>query len=402
MVRAAIQPIDIGKKERSGNYFYNWFEELAKEPDWRTTIYGNRYPDHIIQYIDAFWNADDASKNITVEGTSSRSRVMRYKPSYGTTSKYAADYSSLRQLLSDAWKIPVGGAAGGTLAWLLSLGIPPAQLEQQLQNGATPQQIITQVMPDNAPLLEQNISTQIPAVDPNNGDFAENKANPANPPVETLDNSPETAKIPQIDEGNLDGLDPMFAQQIKEVLFKLAQKGWQPRVAEGLRSLEQQQEKINQGHSSIKDPKNSKHVQGVAVDIIDSRYGWGGPASDLNFQFWLDLGEAAREAGLTWGGDWKTLKDVAHVEIGKNTTGASIGVYRHAYQEIDWIKAKHMVRQLASLPWNPTQGSSSIVQELMQAGVPKQWLGRLYQEVYIVERSHAFAHRPWSHTYAMC
>jgi len=58
MIRSALQNIDIGRKERSGNYFHNWFEELAKEPDWRTTIYGNRYPEASIQYIDAFWNND--------------------------------------------------------------------------------------------------------------------------------------------------------------------------------------------------------------------------------------------------------------------------------------------------------------------------------------------------------
>jgi hypothetical protein len=61
MIRSALQPIDIGRKERSGNYFYNWFEELPKEPDWRKSLYGNRYPPSVIQPIDAFWNEDDQS-----------------------------------------------------------------------------------------------------------------------------------------------------------------------------------------------------------------------------------------------------------------------------------------------------------------------------------------------------
>ena len=136
-----------------------------------------------------------------------------------------------------------------------------------------------------------------------------------------------------VDTRNLDGLAPMFVGKVKQVLSRLAEKGWRPRVAEGLRSVEQQQEKINQGRSSLNDPRTSKHVQGIAVDIIDSRYGWGGPAADLDFEFWNDLGEAAREVGLVWGGDWKSFRDVAHVEDvpveDSNTTGET--VYQYTY-----------------------------------------------------------------------
>ena len=51
-----------------------------------------------------------------------------------------------------------------------------------------------------------------------------------------------------------------------------------------------------------------------AADIVDRRYGWGGPAKNLGFKFWKDLGAAARAEGLTWGGDWRSFKDVAHVQ----------------------------------------------------------------------------------------
>jgi len=113
----------------------------------------------------------------------------------------------------------------------------------------------------------------------------------------------------------MEGLDSMFSQKVSQILQKLTEKGWKPRVAEGLRTIEQQQEKIDLNRSSLKDPNNSKHVQGLAVDIIDSRYGWSGKASDLNFQFWQDLGEAAQEVGCIWGGNWKSFKDVAHVQM---------------------------------------------------------------------------------------
>jgi len=334
MVRAALHPIDIAKKEYSGQYFFNWFKTLPSEPDWRKTLYGNRYPEMSVQTLDTFWNIDEEGKSIVSEGCP-RNRILRYKPSHGTNSKYAADNSRLRQLLLDAWKIPTAGAAGGVLAWLLSLGIPPAQIEQQLQNGASPQEMVTQVTPER--LLEkrpppeslpEKSTTKGPVLD---ADLAKN---PTNPP-KILDNSPQTTRI---DTRNLVGLDPTFAQKIRQILSRLAEKGWQPRVAEGLRSLEQQQKKIDQGRSSLKNPRNSKHIQGTAVDIIDSRYGWQGPASDLNFQFWNDLGEAAKEVGLTWGGNWKTFKDVAHVELSNKVTGkTSSGIFRHAYTTGTWV-----------------------------------------------------------------
>lgn len=383
MVRAALQNIDIGRKERSGNYFHNWFEELPKESDWRTTIYGDRYPSATIQHIDAFWNTDDASKEISAEGASSRSRVLKYKPSHGTISKCAADNSRLQQLLSDAWKIPASLGTGAVLAWLLSLGISPAQLEQQLQNGATPQQIITQVSPEKSSFETGN--TQFPS---DNGDFAENS-------VETLDNSPKTTRMSrELDTRNLDGLDPMFVEKVKQVLAVLAEKGWQPRVASGLRSIEQQQEKIDQGTSSLKAPQNSKHVQGLAADIIDSRYGWEGKASDLNFQFWNDLGQAAKEVGLVWGGDWKSFKDVAHVEAQASTTGSSAAVYRHAYQGINWVEAREFVKQLADrgFLWH-VKGGPCVIDELQQAGVSSDLIRRL-KPIYDQKTNNA-----WSHIY---
>ncbi len=103
--------------------------------------------------------------------------------------RYATDNNHLRQLLARGWEIPTGMAAGGALAWLLSLGIPPTQIEQQLQNGATPQQIITQVMPENFPASS--------AEPQDNADFAGNESNSVNLSEETLDNSSETTNIPR-------------------------------------------------------------------------------------------------------------------------------------------------------------------------------------------------------------
>ncbi len=64
------------------------------------------------------------------------------------------------------------------------------------------------------------------------------------------------------------------------------------------------------GSPAISRGSGRKHRAGLAADIVDRRYGWGGPAANTNHPFWRDLGEAARIEGLGWGG----FKDAAHVQ----------------------------------------------------------------------------------------
>jgi hypothetical protein len=54
----------------------------------------------------------------------------------------------------------------------------------------------------------------------------------------------------------------------------------------------------------------------TAADIIDKRYAWNISQSHA---FWTALGKAAKKRGLEWGGDWKSFKDVAHIQTGKCT-----------------------------------------------------------------------------------
>lgn len=124
-----------------------------------------------------------------------------------------------------------------------------------------------------------------------------------------LGNPSKKVKVPM---KNLAGLQADFRAKVIAILKELAGKGWKPVVAEGLRTKAQQRIKVQKGYSKT---MNSRHLTGHAADIIDRRYGWGGPAANLNFAFWNDLGAAARARGLTWGGDWKSFKDVAHVQV---------------------------------------------------------------------------------------
>jgi hypothetical protein len=128
----------------------------------------------------------------------------------------------------------------------------------------------------------------------------------------------------------LNSLQPKFKPIVLEILTRLEAKGWQPIVAEGLRTVEQQREKVRLGYSQT---MNSYHLTGMAADIVDKRYLWNIP---LSHQYWKDQGEVVLELaktnpGLRWGGVWavgkmqrfvdyllgktKYFVDVAHVEL---------------------------------------------------------------------------------------
>ena len=114
-------------------------------------------------------------------------------------------------------------------------------------------------------------------------------------------------------ERHLQSLEPRFAAKVRRVLEALAAKGWQPVVISGRRTVAQQKKIVAAGRSRT---MKSRHLCGRAADVMDRRHGWKGPAAKPNFKFWTDLGVAARAQGLEWGGDWKRVKDVPHIQIG--------------------------------------------------------------------------------------
>ena len=122
---------------------------------------------------------------------------------------------------------------------------------------------------------------------------------------------------------------PVFKMALQQVLRDLRALRWQPRIVYVKRSASEQAAKIKAGHSKTMKswhvastvghlPNQSGGydvVHGNAADIVDARYGWGGPAAVHDFKFWLDLGTVAKKYGCAWGGDWKRFKDVAHIQM---------------------------------------------------------------------------------------
>jgi hypothetical protein len=108
------------------------------------------------------------------------------------------------------------------------------------------------------------------------------------------------------------GFDPKLQAALPLIMQDLRNQGYQPKIASGIRTPEEQAEKVRLGYSQT---QNSKHLYGKAADIVDQRWGWDGPAADPNHPFWNALGEAAKRHGVQWGGDWKNFRDPAHVQV---------------------------------------------------------------------------------------
>lgn len=85
-------------------------------------------------------------------------------------------------------------------------------------------------------------------------------------------------------------------------------------VGEGLRTLERQKFLIARGKSKIKDPKNSKHVQGLAVDLyayVNNNISW-------DEKHYYKIAEAMQQVikntqiTLRWGAVWdRTLNEIS-------------------------------------------------------------------------------------------
>jgi hypothetical protein len=117
------------------------------------------------------------------------------------------------------------------------------------------------------------------------------------------------------EQQHLARLDPRIREKVAAILSDLRGHGWRPIIASSYRSMEEQTRLKAAGRSTVSFSYHNHSLSGrpaaLAADIIDSRYAWAIPQSHL---FWRHLGSSARAHGLTWGGNWRKFRDVAHVE----------------------------------------------------------------------------------------
>ncbi|MBL8471200.1 MAG: M15 family metallopeptidase [Rhodocyclaceae bacterium] len=122
-------------------------------------------------------------------------------------------------------------------------------------------------------------------------------------------------------EKKIASLNAAMRPKVQAVVSALAGRGFLPKIFFAWRSVAVQLEIVRKGHSKVKFSFHNAQLpdgtpNAYAADIIDQRWAWSDAAEQNGF--WDALGEEAKKVGLFWGGDWKTFRDVAHVQLVDN------------------------------------------------------------------------------------
>jgi hypothetical protein len=118
----------------------------------------------------------------------------------------------------------------------------------------------------------------------------------------------------------LGAVDPRLRDVLTETEKRARERGIEIQVSETLRDKDRQADLVSQGKSQT---MNSRHLTGNAADIFiqnpDGSANW-------DFEAYRPVAEIAKEVAaekgyddLVWGGDWKTLKDGVHFQMGGAT-----------------------------------------------------------------------------------
>lgn len=150
------------------------------------------------------------------------------------------------------------------------------------------------------------------------------RLNSASPDMQ-LEWSGDSAKWSQ--EKKLSSLDKAMQKKVERVVKTLTEQGYKPKIVYAWRSVAKQLELVNAGHSKVRfsfhnGQKRNGTPNAYAADIIDKRWAWSKKAEQNGF--WQALGNSAKAEGLYWGGDWRSFKDWAHVQLYPNYMLAEI------------------------------------------------------------------------------
>lgn len=114
-----------------------------------------------------------------------------------------------------------------------------------------------------------------------------------------------------------DSIDDEVRQRVLAIYEVMRrQYGYEMVLVEGYRSPERQAELMGGGQATRAGAWQSCHQYGLAVDsapLRDGKLQWD-MADPWTRRAYFLYGELAQQAGLDWGGSWRSLKDYVHVE----------------------------------------------------------------------------------------
>lgn len=135
---------------------------------------------------------------------------------------------------------------------------------------------------------------------------------------------------------------PLLAEKVQALAKALASKRVNIEVVQGLRTWAEQDELYAQGRTKAgKRVTNahggqSNHNYGLAVDVCPFKDGKAQWEDDAGF---AAIGAEARKLGLDWGGDWKRLKDMPHVQLRGMSIDECSKLHKHGGLDAVWKRA---------------------------------------------------------------
>jgi peptidoglycan L-alanyl-D-glutamate endopeptidase CwlK len=106
----------------------------------------------------------------------------------------------------------------------------------------------------------------------------------------------------------LDGLEPRMQVKAEQFIDYLRRRGLPIVITSGRRSLATQRILVSQGRSTT---LQSRHLDGLAFDVDLAHVG----RNQVPAWIWDSIGPIGEQFGLTWGGRWKSFRDVGHFEL---------------------------------------------------------------------------------------
>lgn len=128
---------------------------------------------------------------------------------------------------------------------------------------------------------------------------------------------------PAIDR-DLTKLAPGFRKRVEGALAELNARGIDAMVNEAGRSDELQRIYYRRGVTKAKTAAGSWHGYYLAVDITSKRRGWDvwpwrakdGSLHGGDTAWWTSVVETFKRWGCDWGGDWESIFDAPHFQLG--------------------------------------------------------------------------------------
>ena len=155
----------------------------------------------------------------------------------------------------------------------------------------------------------------------------------------------------KVSQDRIDQLHPSIRLDVSNLIEKINTKVLtgraKVRIAQGLRTFAEQDALYAQGRTKPgKKVTNAKggqsiHNYGLAVDIVlilDGKTASWDEKSDFDRDQqsdWIEVVTEFKRAGFSWGGDWRTFKDMPHFE---KTSGLSLKQIQDKYKRKDFIR----------------------------------------------------------------